>query len=287
MSEKKLYSIPKINTANGDLSKRWYVYYSFRNPETGKMKRMSNIYGRINLFKTKEARLSVLSIYHKRLIHLLKQGYNPFENNTQLHQNLQKERLAKSIVKENKQKPKIGNNLSTDGEQQLQQIIDKLKEVVITVKDNTDLLHSESKQALFNKHHNSTNENTPLEDIEENKMLLSDAFDFALVLKQKEVSKTTFNDYKRKINKLLLWLQTNLPDKKYIHQIKRKDILDFLNTILLKTSSRTRNNYRAELSSVFQVLKNNELVKENYLKTINVLNSKPEKNKRYTNQQQQ
>ncbi|MBU3012272.1 site-specific integrase [Polaribacter vadi] len=286
MSKKTLYSIPKINTANGDLSKRWYVYFSFRNPETGKMKRMSNIYGRVNSFKTKEARLFVLKIYRKRLLHFLKLGYNPFEDNTQLYQNLQKESLSKPIVEENKEKPKIVNNLSTDGEQQLQQIIDKLKEVVITVKDNTDLLYSESKQVLFNQHQNWKNEDKPLEESETTKMFFSEAFDFALELKQKEVSKTTLNDYKRKIKKFLGWLEINQPKKKYIDQIKRKDILDFLNSILLKTSPRTRNNYKSDLSSVFQVLKNNELVKENYLKTVKTLNTKPEKNKRYTNQQQ-
>ena len=38
---KKNYSTPKIYDANGDLSKRWYVYFSFRNPETGKLKRVT------------------------------------------------------------------------------------------------------------------------------------------------------------------------------------------------------------------------------------------------------
>lgn len=41
-----LFSTPKIYTAKGDLSKRWYVYFSFRNPETGKLIRMANIYGK-------------------------------------------------------------------------------------------------------------------------------------------------------------------------------------------------------------------------------------------------
>ena len=29
---KKKYSEPKIYDANGDLSKRWYLYYRYRNP---------------------------------------------------------------------------------------------------------------------------------------------------------------------------------------------------------------------------------------------------------------
>ena len=31
---KKKYSLPKIYTANGNLKKRWYVYFSYRNPTT-------------------------------------------------------------------------------------------------------------------------------------------------------------------------------------------------------------------------------------------------------------
>ncbi|WP_435416608.1 tyrosine-type recombinase/integrase [Polaribacter aestuariivivens] len=285
MSDKKLYSIPKINTSNGDVSKRWYVYFSFRNPTTGKMKRMSNIYGKVNSFKTKEAKLSLLKIYRKRLLHLLKQGYNPFEDNSELYQNLQQKRAVKPIVEEKKQETITNDNLEIDEQNQLQQIINKLKEVVVTVKDNTDLLHSESIQILQNGQQQLKNKNFTIEDSEENKMLLSDAFDFALGLKQREVSKTTFIGYKGKVKKLLLWLAKNQVEKKYIHQIKRKDILDFLNSVLLNTSPRNRNNYRVDLSSVFQVLKNNELVQENYLKTIKVLNSKPQKHKRYSNQQ--
>jgi hypothetical protein len=33
------YSIPKIYDAKGDLSKRWYVYFSYRNPKTNKLVR--------------------------------------------------------------------------------------------------------------------------------------------------------------------------------------------------------------------------------------------------------
>lgn len=32
LKKKTLYSTPKIYMANGDLSKRWYVYFSFQNP---------------------------------------------------------------------------------------------------------------------------------------------------------------------------------------------------------------------------------------------------------------
>ena len=78
---KKNFSNPNIYMAGGDLTKRWYVYFSYRNPETGKLQRMRNIYGKSNSFKTKEDRLSVLAMYRKKLLQLLKLGYNPFEDN--------------------------------------------------------------------------------------------------------------------------------------------------------------------------------------------------------------
>jgi len=30
LSDKRLFSKPKIYTADGDLNKRWYIYFSFR-----------------------------------------------------------------------------------------------------------------------------------------------------------------------------------------------------------------------------------------------------------------
>ena len=82
---KKNFSNPKIYTAKGDLSKRWYVYFSFRNPETGKLQRMKNIYGKTNHYKTKEDRMWILSAYRKKLLQLLKKGFNPFEDNSEIY----------------------------------------------------------------------------------------------------------------------------------------------------------------------------------------------------------
>jgi hypothetical protein len=35
---KTQFSTPKIYNTKGDLTKRWYVYFSFRNPKTGKLR---------------------------------------------------------------------------------------------------------------------------------------------------------------------------------------------------------------------------------------------------------
>jgi hypothetical protein len=83
---KKNFSSPKLYTAGGDLSKRWYVYFSYRNPKTGRLKRVTPFYGEAHKYKTKEDRLFVLSAYRKKILELLKKGYNPFENNTELYE---------------------------------------------------------------------------------------------------------------------------------------------------------------------------------------------------------
>jgi hypothetical protein len=69
------YSEPKIYTGGVDisnwskltstqkkeaLSKSWFVYYSFRHPETGKLKKQPFIKASANNFKTKRERYSFL-----------------------------------------------------------------------------------------------------------------------------------------------------------------------------------------------------------------------------------
>ena len=82
---KKNYSNPKLYTANGDLKKRWYVYYHFLNPKTGRLKCITPFNGDANKYKTKEDRLFVLSACRKKILELLKKGYNPFEDNCELY----------------------------------------------------------------------------------------------------------------------------------------------------------------------------------------------------------
>lgn len=82
MAEKQ-FSEPKIYDANGDISKRWYVYFYYRNPKTGKMEKQKPIYKGANRFKIKAERLEVLNIYRKVLLKLLKDDFSPYETNEQ------------------------------------------------------------------------------------------------------------------------------------------------------------------------------------------------------------
>lgn len=81
LTAKKNYSEPKIYDANGNLAKRWYVYFSFRNPETGKLEKQTPIYGGANNFKTKQERYEVLNAYRKSLKKLLEEGLSPYDDN--------------------------------------------------------------------------------------------------------------------------------------------------------------------------------------------------------------
>ena len=227
LSKKKNYSVPKIYNSNGDINKRWYVYFSYRNPETGKLQRIKNIYGIANKYKTKEERMSVLVMYRNTLLRLLKHGYNPFADNKEFHQKLNSNVKNKTTVSENSAKE------------------------------------------------------------EETSMQLQEAFDFGLNLKQKIVSKRTLKDYKNKIDNFLKWLNKNHPTVDQIHELNKKNVTQFLNAVLIKTSARNRNNYRTEIGSVLQVLEDNDIIAANFVKKIAVLKSIPQKHKTYTQKEQE
>jgi len=225
---KKNYSTPKVYTASGDLKKRWYVYFSFRNPKTGKLQRMKNIYGTVHHYKTKEERLTVLSIYKRKLMFLLDQGYDPFVNNSEFY--LQKiKKKEEVIVKE----PQIEDPVTT--------------------------LEPEVKQ-----------------------MSMQEAFDFGLKQKEKILSATTKRGYVNHIKNFLKWMRENKKEVKTIDQLQKKDVIEFLNSVLERTRARNRNNFRVDLSSLIQVLVDNEIIKDNFIKKINTLKSVPERNKTYT-----
>ena len=237
LSKKSQFSSPKIYTANGNLKKRWYVYFSFRNPKTGKLERMKNVYGKANQFSTKEGRLSVLTKYRQRLLKLLKLGYNPFENNNELFL-MNKEKLQ---------------NKSALSGPATQTIIEKNTEIVDTIP----------------------------------KVTLRKAFDFALKLKEKQTNAKTRQDYKYQINALLTWLKKQHPETKTIDQLDKKLVTGYLNNVLFNSSARNRNNHRITLSSIMQVLEDNDIIAVNFIKKIPILKTIPERNKTYTLEMQE
>lgn len=93
------YSEPKIFTGGVDisawsklslkekkeaLSKKWYIYYLFRDPKTGKLKRQTNIKAGANLYKDKKSRYHILSKLKESLKYILSEGFNPYKDNSSL-----------------------------------------------------------------------------------------------------------------------------------------------------------------------------------------------------------
>ena len=234
LAKENNFSGPKIYSANGSLKKRWYVYFSFRHPETGKLKRQTPFYGIANTYRTKEDRMAVLVTYRKVLLRLLKQGYSPYSDNAVLHQNLNgKKNVAVSPI-----------------------------------------LHDKEDQLADQKP-------------EKDRMTLHEAFDFAIKLKEKTVSTTTKRDYESKVRNLLEWLSNNHTEIKYITELNKKLVTEFLNDILDRNTSRTRNNYRTDLSSIIQVLVDNEIIDRNFVNNIPKSKSTPIANKRYSQELQE
>jgi len=90
---KKKYTTPKIYLGGKtfDLSKRWYVYYSYAHPHRKNkdgspvMVRQPPLTMSINKnYKTKEERLYHLGILSEVVLELLKDGYSPYKNKFQL-----------------------------------------------------------------------------------------------------------------------------------------------------------------------------------------------------------
>ena len=72
-----LFSKPRIYDAGGDLSKRWYVYFYYRNPQTGKMERQSPIYQNANRIKDARERRKYLTDIRNVLEKMLNEGCVP------------------------------------------------------------------------------------------------------------------------------------------------------------------------------------------------------------------
>jgi integrase len=101
------------------------------------------------------------------------------------------------------------------------------------------------------------------------------------------MSQSSYIKYKSRIKSFKTWLEESRDtDTVGIDTIKKRDVIQFLKETLTRTSPRNRNNTRTNLSSLFQVLEDNEVIPENFIKKVNVLKAIPERNKTYTLTQQ-
>ncbi|MBC8753991.1 site-specific integrase [Kordia sp. YSTF-M3] len=235
---KKMYSEPKIYDAKGDLSKRWYVYFYFRDPEDGKMKKQKPIFKGANRFKTRAERTEILNTYRKALINLLKDGFSPYENNQQTKERLEKLRGVNDTTEKIVQTPVT--NLSTG----------------YTVKK---------------------------------------ALAFALKQREPDWAKKTAGSMKGHYDRFIEWLTENDLLDQDISELKRNHIMSFLNQLKTKPNNKsqkpkplapkTKNNYRATLSSLFAILESDEIIPSNFIGKVKPKKSTPKKNKPFSNKQ--
>jgi integrase len=248
------YSKPKIFTGGVDinswsklsandkkeaLSKSWYVYYSFRNPKTGKLKRQTNIKGGANQYKDKKSRYHILSKLQESLAYVLAEGFNPYNDNSSLADFIETE-----ILNPEEKPKKIKNEI-------------KVNEV--ESKDEPTLVLCS----------------------------IDEAITLGLDTKEKVLNENSYVRFKSRINRFKEWLKVEKIDlKKDITTINKKLVIRYLNNVLQKTSPKNRNNTRTDLGSLFQTLVDNDVIQTNFVREINVLQSKPERNKTYTPKEQ-
>ncbi len=252
---KNAFSKPKIYTGGVDirqwnklsksekelaLGKDWYVYFKYRNPETGKLTRQSNIKAGVNRLKSKEERINMLEKFQAKLLFLLEHGFNPYQDNSLLEEKI-------------------------NGKKEVAQI----SEIKIAIPEKIQI---ETKVEKVN-----------IQEIEKS---IREAFKFGLTIKKNVLGKTSYSGYQGRINRFLNWLDENGGTKDGISILTKKTIINYLNYVLQNTSASNRNNTRTDLSSLIQTLVDNELMKENFVKNINVLKSTPERNKTYSNTQE-
>lgn len=74
------FTTPKIYHGGKtfDLSKRWYIYYKFKHPSSGKLIRQDNEYFDFNKYKTVKERLYRINIMRDRMELELKNGFSPY-----------------------------------------------------------------------------------------------------------------------------------------------------------------------------------------------------------------
>ncbi|MCX7552112.1 tyrosine-type recombinase/integrase [Xanthomarina sp. F2636L] len=229
------------------LSKHWYVYYSFRDPETGYLKQQQRIKGSANGFSTRSARLKILKTIQRQLWNVLEAGYNPYlQDNSHV-----KKKLMGELQPIEKTKP-ISVKKNTKPEP-----IEIVKEVVAVAPQKKE---------------------KPIMTLEEAKKLVLDT-------KQKVLNTTSFPQYRSRINRFYKWLYENdFKESDDIKTINKKTVIQYLNIVLQNTSPRNRNNTRNDLNSFIETLIDNDVLQENFISRLKKLKSTPKRNKSYNSE---
>lgn len=80
MKREKIAILPQLNDCQGNLSKKWFVYFSCKDPRTGQMKR-HKVYKKLHQAKTAPERYKVAEKVINEFSEKLRAGWNPFIDN--------------------------------------------------------------------------------------------------------------------------------------------------------------------------------------------------------------
>jgi integrase len=115
---------------------------------------------------------------------------------------------------------------------------------------------------------------------------IGEAINYALQIKTGTVAERTANEYALRCGAFKKWLKSRGLINKDVRAIDRKIVSDYLDHVLLKTSARTRNNVRADLSAIFTVLANKFIIDSNFIKNdLPKLRTKSKTDRRFTTEQ--
>lgn len=92
--KKSVFILPKLKDCGGDLTKKWYVEYSLRDPQTGEMKRFRHYEGFAEL-ATESARRAHAEKVISTIKNKLNSGEDPFAEN---HVTYQDELMYQAMV---------------------------------------------------------------------------------------------------------------------------------------------------------------------------------------------
>ncbi|TMU55676.1 tyrosine-type recombinase/integrase [Flagellimonas algicola] len=256
LGKKPSFSEPKIYTGGAKpsewsrlskkerdiaLSKDWYVYWSFRDPGTGKLRRQPNIKAGANRYKTKRERYAHLRTLSRSLQFLLEQGFSPYADNSHLNAVLGLDGMAG---------------------RQPQNVAEK-----VVIEPDTGKGHQNDSQT--------------------GAKLLQPAIKEALVYKEHVLSPSSYSRFKSRTQQFAQWAHNNLGHQATVSQLDKKSIMAYLTFVLKRTSPRTHNNTKADLSSLFQFFEDSGHIPHNFVKGIRSLKSNPNLHKTYTPKQLQ
>lgn len=194
MKRKKIVILPKLNDAGGNLSKKWFVYYSVRDPRTDKMKRFRDHVGLSQPDESIRRKCAEKKI--RELTEKLKRGWTPFLDDEEA---IYEDQLQYKTVAEIYGKQKAANATFR-----------RLASEFIDIKQAADRLESKTIQCYVSK----LRMLTIWSEAKYGQIDIT-AFDNALILrffnylvKEKQLADGTISDYRQIISQLFEWIKS-------------------------------------------------------------------------------